>query len=68
MESTILKAARQMSDMHQGIVRKSLFDQEYDALPECVKMAVTRKEFAWMPPERRCRLEEEMTTPEYEGE
>ena len=40
------------------------FDAEYDALPEAVKMNVTKKEFAWMPPHRRAVITDEITLPE----
>ena len=40
------------------------FDNEYDALPESLKMIYTPKEYAWMTPERRVRLIEEETMPE----
>lgn len=42
-----------------------LFDAEYDELPEALKQIYTPKEYAWMSPERRARLIEEETLPEY---
>jgi hypothetical protein len=41
------------------------FDKEYEELPESLKMIYTPKEYAWMTPERRSKLIEEETMPEY---
>jgi hypothetical protein len=41
------------------------FDTEYDELPEALKMIYTPKEYAWMSPERRAKLIEEETLPDY---
>lgn len=40
------------------------FDAEYDSLPEAIKATVTIKEYAWMDPARRARLEQDFTMPE----
>lgn len=42
-----------------------VFDAEYDELPEALKLIYSPKEYAWMSPERRQRLIEEETLPEY---
>jgi hypothetical protein len=42
----------------------SLSSDEYDALPEPIKMAISRHEYAWMDEEMRARLIELETEPE----
>jgi hypothetical protein len=43
-----------------------IFDEEYDNLPEGIKMLYSPKDYAWMSPERRQLLIEEETMPEVE--
>lgn len=38
---------------------------EYGKLPECIKHALTEKEYAWMDDAMRARLIETETTPEW---
>lgn len=39
-------------------------DHRYDALDECVKQYVSRKEFAWLPDEAKHTLVQELTEPD----
>jgi hypothetical protein len=40
------------------------FDAEYEALPMPVKMAVTKREYAWMDPEQRARIQDDLCLPD----
>lgn len=52
-------------DLTQAAQRaQTIFDQEYAALPAFIREVVTKTEFAWMSPDRRARLQDEMTMPE----
>lgn len=42
------------------------FDAEYESLPESIRMIYSRKEYAWMPPERRALLVESECMPDVE--
>jgi hypothetical protein len=37
---------------------------DYDALPECVKVLYTPQEYAWMSDEQKARLIQDSTEPE----
>jgi hypothetical protein len=43
---------------------EAAFDAEYEALPAAVKMAVTKREYAWMDPEQRVRIQDDLCMPD----
>lgn len=45
---------------------ESAFDAEYEALPAAVKLAVTRREYAWMDPQQRVRILDDLCMPDVE--
>lgn len=40
----------------------------HEKLPECIKQAVTEKEYSWMSDAQRNRLQDEFCMPEPEGD